>query len=144
MKNLTLLIALIFTFGILANAQSQQPITAQVPFDFYIQNQKMTAGVYVVESISPQSAQPILIFRQKDGKGKRIVMTIPFEINGEQKLEQPTMFFNRYGDEYFLSEIRNPLEKLSFEISTANEEKSLARNFGKPTQESVGMGLVKK
>ena len=71
-------------------------------------------------------------------------MTIPSEINGEQKLEQPTMFFNRYGDEYFLSEIRNPLEKLSFEISTAKEVKSLTRNFGKPAQESVGMKLVQK
>ena len=144
MKNLILLITLIFTFGILANAQSQHPITAHVPFDFYVQNQKMTAGDYIVESISPQSAQPILIFRQKAGKGKRILLTITTKLNGEQKLEQPTMVFNRYGDEYFLAEIRNPFEKLGFEVPKTKEEKSLTQNFGKPTQESVGMKLVKK
>ena len=144
MKNLTLLIALIFTFGVLVNAQTQNPIAIHVPFDFYIQNQKLTAGDYVVQSASLQSAQPILVFRQKDGKARKIVMTIPTEINNGQTLDNPTMLFNRYGNGYYLAEISNPWEKRVFEIPRTKAEKSLARNFGKPKQESIAMSFVQK
>ena len=103
MKKLVLLIGLIFTFGVLANAQSHKQIAVHVPFDFYVQGQKMTAGDYIIESASPQSAQSTFIFRQKDGKDSKILMTIPVELKNDRKSSEPTMIFNRYGDNYFLA-----------------------------------------
>ncbi|HRH41908.1 MAG TPA: hypothetical protein PKY82_09710 [Pyrinomonadaceae bacterium] len=144
MKNLLLLVVLVFTFGTLANAQSGKQIAVHISFDFYVQNQKLTAGDYFIESVSPQSNQSTLIFRQKDGKAKKILMTIPIELKDDRKSFEPTMLFNRYGEEYFLAEIRNPLERLGFGLTATKSEKSLAKRFGKPIQETVAMSSVKK
>lgn len=144
MKNLVLLIALTFTFGVFANAQSQMQIAVHVPFDFYVQNQKMTAGDYLIESASPRSVQSTLIFRQKDGKAKKILMTIPIEINGLRKSLEPTMRFNRYDNEYFLVEIRNPLENLGFALPKVKREEYFVRTIGQPTQAILKMNPVKR
>jgi hypothetical protein len=144
MKNITFLISLVFTFGIFANAQSSKQIAVHVPFDFYVRDQKMPAGDYLIESAFPESIQSALIFRQKDGKAKKILITLPIDLNRNQKFAVPTMLFNRYGDSYFLTQIRNPYESLGFTLPTAKSEKLLAGKSGNPTQETVVMSLVKK
>ncbi|MBX7171823.1 MAG: hypothetical protein K1X72_12755 [Pyrinomonadaceae bacterium] len=141
MKKLALLIGLVFTFGVLANAQSTKQIAVHVPFDFYVKGQKMNAGDYVIESASPQSNQAALIFREKSGKAKGMLITIPIDLGNNQMAAAPFMLFNRYGDEYFLKEIFNPLENIGFGVSSTKTEKYIAKKFGKPTQETVAMNL---
>jgi hypothetical protein len=144
MNKILLLIVLMFTSGTLVNAQSNRQIAVHVPFDFYVQNQKMPAGDYVIESASPRSAQSTLIFREKNGKSKKILMTIPIEINILRNPSDPTLLFNRYKNEYFLAEIRNPLENLGFALPKMKQEKIYSTKLGQPTRELVTMNLVKK
>lgn len=144
MKNFALIIVFVFIFAAFANAQVHKQIAVHIPFDFYVQNQKMTAGDYLIESISPQSNQSTLVFREKSGKAKGILKTIPIELNKDRKSFEPKLIFNRYGSEYFLAEIRNPLEESGFAVRATKTEKILAKKFGKPTQETVSMSLAQK
>lgn len=144
MKKLALIIAFVFTFAVFANAQSNSQIAVNIPFDFYVQNQKMPAGDYRIESISPQSNQPFLIFRQKDGKATAIILAITAKSNFDDKKSQITLNFSRYDDYYFLSEIRNPLQLTEFSFNPSKTEKFLAKKFGKPTQEMVAVNSAQK
>ncbi len=144
MKNLALIIIFVFTFAVFVNAQSNKQIVVQVPFDFYVQNQKLNAGDYLIENASSQSNQSTLIIREKSGKAKGILTTNLIELAKDRKSFAPTIIFNRYGNEYVLAEIRNPLEDIGFTVRIAKTEKYLAKQFGKPTQETIAVNPAQK
>jgi len=120
-----------------ANAQTNNQVAANIPFDFYVNNQKFAAGEYVIERANPSSLEASLIFRQKDGKNSRIVMMLPLAVNAQSGKAQPSLIFNRYGAEYFLSEIRNPADSFGAQLPKVKKERSLAMQFGEPTREIV-------
>lgn len=122
-----------------SNAQTHSQIAVNVPFDFYVKNQKFTAGKYLIESLNPRSNQTNLVIRQKDGEAKMVVMMLPLTVNGERSEAKPILIFNSYGSTYFLSEIRNPVENFGAQLLKTKEEKNLARQFGNPTREAVAL-----
>ena len=137
MKKAAFIIGFLFTFAILANAQTHKQIAAHIPFDFYVKDQKMRAGDYLIESISPHSNQSMLVIKTKSGEAKGMLITLPIELNKSRKFLLPKIIFNRYNYEYFLAEIHNPLGEIGFEITKTKMEKYVAKKFGKPTQETV-------
>lgn len=126
MKNFAFIIVFLFSSISFANAQSTSQIAVNVPFDFYIQNQKLTAGNYLIESVSPQSNQPLLVFRGKSGKVGLILMMNPTKLKSGNKSSKISVVFNRYGEEYFLTEIRNTSAAIAFTINANKTEKLLA------------------
>lgn len=129
--------SLVLFSAVSANAQTQGKITAHIPFDFYIQNQKFEAGDYVVESVNLHSNQTSLAIRQKNGNAKTLVTMLPKIVNNNGRETQTVLSFNRYGDNYFLSEIRNPLENFGAQMPKSNKEKTVARSFGKAERERI-------
>ena len=134
----TLVFLCAFT-GLNAQAQTRGALTARIPFDFYVQNQKFAAGDYAISSVSPQSNQTALVIRAKDGKAARTVIMLPKIIDAGRGNVLASLLFNRYGDEYFLAEISNPAESFGAQMARTKEERNLAQHSGKPRRETVVM-----
>ena len=124
-----------------ANAQIRSPIVVDVAFDFYVGDKKMAAGEYTIEKLGPMSSEAALLFRRADRKVQTIIMMVPIKVarNGDG-----TLLFNRYGDVYYLSEIRNPVAEFGVKLRQNKAEINLARQFGKPKRETASLNSQKK
>jgi len=81
-----------------ARAASLQ-VTAQIPFDFVVNNQKLSAGEYNLKSLS----QSAILLQDEDRQQTVIVLAHSAESNSNP--EGAKLVFNKYGDQYFLSQI---------------------------------------
>ena len=143
---LIVIAALGFTFGLAgvsAQAQTHGKLTANIPFDFYVGDQKLVAGEYTIVSVNPQSDGATLVIRQKDGKGSRILNFMPEVVKGERTDASPSLIFNRYGSEYFLSEVRNPTQTFGARAPKSKVEANLAGRTGTSIPKIVAMNTVK-
>ena len=103
-------------------AQSMR-FSIKIPFEFCVGNQNMPAGWYEVR---PQAAGSVLQFFERDGKHASSVMTM-----GTSTRNNPvknTIVFNRYGDQFFLSEVRWRGSLSGRTLTKSSREIELARN----------------
>jgi hypothetical protein len=81
-------------------AQGSQKLTVQVPFGFHVGNTMLPSGEYTVDT---DVAPSVVRLRSADSKSAAMIITIPV-----QTLDAPSigkLVFNKYGDEYFLSQV---------------------------------------
>ncbi len=121
------------------NAQTNGRVAANISFDFSVGDLKFAAGEYIIEKAAPQSNNASLIIRKKDGKASRIIMMLPMDVKAQNRDAQASLFFNRYGTEYFLSEVVNNADRFGARTPRSKKEAELARQFGSPTRESVAL-----
>lgn len=81
-------------------SQARAPIKVNVPFDFVVGDTHLQAGSYTLERTDQDL--PITLIRSEDGHQAVFALTSPLRI----AFGEPKVVFNRYGDRYFLSEIR--------------------------------------
>jgi len=82
-----------------AQAQTLDPIKADIPFDFYIGEKLLPAGEYTIR----EKYQGLMEIQRDDGKATAFFIT-----NDSQPRQEPTaseLIFNRYGNETFLSRV---------------------------------------
>jgi hypothetical protein len=128
-------ISFVFWLAVIsANAQSVNQFRAHIPFDFYINNQKFTAGDYAISEATSSNHQMLLV-RRKDGKAQAFAPTMQIELTDKQKKGDAVLVFNRYGKDYFLSEIHNPSANFGGRLSQAKTERNLAK-MRKPAKET--------
>jgi len=99
-------------------SQGPQRLTVQVPFGFHVGNSILPAGAYTVDT---DAAPNILRLRSDDFKSSVMIQT-----NSVEKLKAPSqgmLVFNKYGDEYFLSQVWKP------GINTGNELRKVRREL---------------
>ena len=125
-----------------ANAQSAGKLVAHVPFGFYAQGQKLPAGDYMIRSMNPRAGQTTLLISQTDGKAQKMVIMMP--TSSRMTEGAATIVFNRYGADYFLSEIKNPAENFDARLRQSKQETSLARSDGKIEKETVALNLARR
>ena len=90
--------------GTSANAQSlHYKMTANIPFEFTVANKKLPAGEYSVTRAQESSGDLVLQINSKDGRESISRLTIP--VNTLHPMQSASLIFNRYGNEYFLSEV---------------------------------------
>jgi len=105
-RTITMLSFLLVLAAVSVNAQrlSDDSIAVNIPFDFAIGQTKLPAGNYTLRRIALPSSYDRLVIQSADGRGDtRTVMTRPNRISEVQK--QSNLVFNRYGDQYFLSQV---------------------------------------
>ena len=119
------------------HAQTHGALKAHIPFAFYVQNQRFEAGDYTVESVNPRTGQTNLLIKRTDGTARKLVIMSPKEL--KEREGQAVLAFNRYGEDYFLSEIRNPVDNFGAELPAGKTERNLARRFGKVQRETVAV-----
>ena len=104
-------------------AQGSQTLTVQVPFGFHVGNSILPAGGYTVDT---DAAPNILRLRSDDFKSSVMIQT-----NAVEKLKAPSqgmLVFNKYGDEYFLSQVWKPGINTGSELRKVRRELEVASN----------------
>jgi hypothetical protein len=120
-------------FGLLAilavssiHAQSSREMTANIGFSFTIGDKTFPAGEYSVTRLNPANDKAALVIKSADGRTSKIVLTVPVQASRTQ--ESARLIFNRYGEQYFLSQVWTPADNTGLELSRSRAERSLARN----------------
>ena len=141
--NLIAAISLVFLCTVVsANAQSDGKLVAHVPFDFYVQGQKLSSGDYTIRSLNPRAGQTSLLISRTDGKTQKMVIMMPTTSCATDGAA--SIVFNRYGNDYFLSELINPAESFDAKLRMSKQESSLARSVGNPEKEVVAMSRARR
>ena len=111
--------------------QGSQRLTVQVPFGFHVGNSILPAGGY---SVDTDAAPNILRLRSDDSKSSVMIQT-----NSVEKAKAPNhgmLVFNRYGDEYFLSQVWKPGINTGNELRKVRRDLEVASN-ARPGSESI-------
>ena len=105
LKKVGLLCAILLA-TLVTSAQAQSPsnrLTAQIPFDFSIGDQKLPSGKYSVGRLRQYSDDAVLSIDDEKGHSKAIRTSIP--VRNLDLNENAKLVFHRYGDQYFLYQV---------------------------------------
>ena len=136
-------IAILGLFFMLAiasvNAQTPGKIEVNIPFDFLAGKKALKAGTYTIKRTSGTA----LSLRSADGK-TTVLVNAPLTIGSRDLKPGERLVFNRYGEQYFLSQVwltvdtGRQLFSSGAEVRAAREYK-LANNNAKPQRVDVAM-----
>ena len=116
----------VFVFGMECSAQSSKRLVANIPFEFYVGEEKLPSGKYEFESVKSVTNSGSVVVRPvvKSGRHSLIVATTAEMIKpGDEAILQ----FNRYGSEYFLSKVNLNADEVSFRFRRTLSEDRLAK-----------------
>jgi hypothetical protein len=102
-------------------AQGSQNLTVQVPFGFHLGNSMLPSGEYI---ISTDVAPGVVRVRSADFKSSVMILS-----NTAQTSATPSegkLVFNKYGDEYFLSQIWRAGSNTGNELRKSRREAEVA------------------
>jgi hypothetical protein len=102
-------------------AQGSQKLTVQVPFGFHVGNSMLPSGEYTV---STDVAQGVVRLRSADGKSSVMILSIATQTSATP--ETGKLVFNKYGDEYFLSQIWKAGNNMGNELRKSRREAEVA------------------
>jgi len=114
---LALFIAAIFITAGKAIAQDYA-VRATIPFSFTVNGKLLPAGNYTIgtDVTSPR----LLKISDRTQHANALAMAMPA---GEEKRKSNQLVFHKYGDQYFLCEIRSQESSLNVELPTSQQEK---------------------
>lgn len=127
------LFALLFTLATVgASAQTaQQRVVVNVPFEFAVGQKTFPAGEYDIKRVTHNSEKTLLI-RSTDGRKSEMIITHTAEAETAQA-QQTQVSFHRYGDKYFLFQIRTQGASLVRELPASRQERDLRRELERNT-----------
>jgi len=121
---------LVFGLSINAMADSDRSVWVKVPFAFHAGNTLMPAGTYQFSMrVKPHQAGNLLRIISQDGSLCENLSTN--RIEGNRSDPDVHVYFNKYGDSYFLSKVKG--NSLGVEVAKSRAEKQLEGSFSKPS-----------
>lgn len=126
-RTITVLSFLLVLAAVSVNAQrlSDDSIAADIPFDFAVGQTKLPAGNYILRRIALPSSHDRLVIQSADGRGDRHTsITMPNRTSEMQN--QSKLIFNRYGDQYFLSQVWMAGSDTGRDLFQSRNERNLA------------------
>jgi hypothetical protein len=138
MKNITKVFALasllvLFTFSS-ALAQSDRQTIIYIPFNFSVGEKSFNAGKYIIER-NRKDSDTVWVIKRKDNVGSALMLTQSVRAN--EPAEATRLVFNRYGDQYFLSEFWTPGSNTGREVQISDREKALDKALATTRTEHV-------
>ena len=120
-------LSFVMIFGA-ASTHAQQPrcLTAQIPFTFGAMDRMFTEGTYKICT----SPAILKLFSLENDEGRTVGFINPLAVDSIEAQKPPALVFNRYGNSYFLSEIRS--SSVVLEVRRSKAEKELRRSFSSP------------
>jgi hypothetical protein len=106
---------------------AQEQLNASIPFAFTVGTKSFAAGNYSIHQLN--AGHTLLIRNDKDGSG---VMAMVMNGQQSQKAGTSVLSFKRYGDRYFLSEIRGDEQGWLFFQSAAEKELIVKTSAAQP------------
>ena len=116
-----LLIALAAGLAVAARAQTPEYKT-HIPFDFNVGSKRLPAGEYVIAMVDYIESRNVLTIRETKSKTAQTVVFLPK--SAKEPIELSELAFNRYDEQYFLTEIISP--SIYGEFSRTSAETRLA------------------
>jgi hypothetical protein len=110
------------------SAQSRRS-NINIPFSFNVGDKILPAGDYTVEPLRRDSDTVWLVENKSDSDS---VLFTTSSVWSSEPQEGTKLIFNRYDDQYFLSQIWSPGENTGRELSMPKLEKTWARNGIRP------------
>jgi len=129
-RTITMLSLLLMLAAVSVNAQqlSENSIAVNIPFDFAVDETKLPAGKYTLRRIILPSSADRLVIRSADGRDDTHTgMTRPNRASEVQK--QSKLIFNRYGDQYFLSQVWMAGSDTGRDLFKSRSERNLAKEL---------------
>ena len=117
------------------SAQTSVRAVADIPFDFHVGNATLPSGQHMIKSGFPTS--DTLSIQSKVGSRNAIAMTLavtPSKKDGAAKL-----VFNRYGSNYFLSQVWNPADSIVRGLSKSKAEIEVAQKASEAQATEVAL-----
>ena len=122
-SNILVIAALLATVLTSAQARSDRLITASVPFNFVIKDRALPAGEYVFALVQLGGSDAVKI-QSADG---HITAFVPTRSAGTKALRaEPKLVFNRYGDQYSLSQVCGLEDSTTQQLAKPRPEDRLA------------------
>ena len=136
MQRNTMGILVLLAFAVVlaaATVQAQTRLIASVPFDFSLGQQSMAAGKYEVGYMS----ELVAVVRNADTGVSQLL--IRSEHVQAYRVQRAKLVFNKYGHQYFLSEIWDGNSNMGIYLPKSKREKevSLAGNQSSASSEMV-------
>jgi len=126
-RTITMLSLLLVLAAVSVNAQrlSDDSISVNIPFDFAFGETKLPAGNYTLRRIVLPSSYDRVVIQSADGSGdSHTGMTRPNRTSEAPK--QSNIVFNRYGDQYFLSQLWIAGSDTGRDLFQSRNERNLA------------------
>lgn len=121
------------------SAQSDIPLEVKIPFNFTVCQAQLPAGRYTLKHASSSSTH-MLIVRGADNRSVDLACTN--DIESTKSVTEGRLVFNRYGDQYFLSEAWWPGDNMGHELVKTDREKALIKE--KPERVIIKIAKPKK
>ncbi len=115
-------------------AQYSGPIKVTVPFNFVVENARLTAGDYTIQRVANGS------LRIQSNDGHTTATFIAIAKQSKATSAQAHFIFHRYGSDYFLATISTPGLDVGWELLQGKLEMELARKGTSPLQTAMVMG----
>jgi hypothetical protein len=108
------------------SAQPDRLFVAKVPFNFTVCREELPAGKYTVFRASGAGSN-VLAIRSEDGRSVDIACTQ--DVQSPNVVTEGKMVFNRYDDQYFLSEVWWPGVVTGYELVKTDKERALIKEL---------------
>jgi hypothetical protein len=113
-------------------AQGSQNLTVQIPFGFHVGNSMLPSGEYIV---STDVAPGVVRVRSADAKSSVMILSIAAQTSATPSTGK--LVFNKYGDEYFLSQIWKAGNNTGNELRKSRREAEVAASAHRGIQSVV-------
>jgi hypothetical protein len=101
-------------------------VRANVPFNFTVENKTLPAGMYSIRTIGDRGMTTLLVQAQDRHSS---IMTNSNAAENLKPADKSKLVFNRYRDQYFLSEIWVAGASRGHRLPKTSREKELARDL---------------
>jgi hypothetical protein len=95
-----------------------------------------------VTRLNPQSDKATLVIKSADGRASRIVLALA-PVQAGRVQERARLVFNRYGSQYFLSQVWTAADNMGVELLKSRSERTLAQSSAgehAPERKAIALG----
>ena len=103
-------------------SQAQSRVRANVPFAFSLEQTSMAAGGY---EISSTDERVLTVRNLETGQARFLIASMHVEASHASGTPNARLVFNKYGDQYFLSQIWDGQSQSGIALSESKREKEL-------------------
>ncbi len=137
-------VAMFFAALAVASVRSQDAgtISVNIPFDFAVSGKTLSAGQYYLQQ-STDGARVVTQIRRRD-KTQGVYLPQTYPVQGSEIQAESKLVFNKYGNQYFLSQVWISGRAVGKELPKTSKERLLqsemAKQRSKPETINVAVG----
>jgi hypothetical protein len=120
-------------------AQTSQEMVANIPFSFTVCREQLPAGKYKVRPVTSANPRIVLV---ATADNRPIEMICTHDVQSKKPATTGKLIFNRYGNQYFLSELWLQGETTGRQLGKTEAEEALFRASETKKREKVTVKVI--